>query len=112
MNRLVSLWIQVANSECPIETDYLHRLGDTRYYVLHKLKRENCQKNNGDCLAFADAEQECRKHGDMFLGQIETMQTLAVIGRLLEKMVEANDWKDTWCNCQINYSHCLVFIKF
>lgn len=95
----MSLWIQAAKSNCSAETDYVHHFGQTRFYILQNVKRENCQKNKGHCLDYDLAVAEFQKHG-MKLARIENMRTLAIVGRPIEKIVEANGLKDTWCKCQ------------
>lgn len=85
----MSLWIQEAHSNCSVETDYVRHIDQTRFYALQNPKHENCHKNKGHCLNYVQAVAEYQKYG-IKLARIQNNHTLAIVGRPLEKIADAN----------------------
>lgn len=69
-------------------------MGTTRFYILHGKERANYTD-------WAGAYGECEKHG-LKLAKVKNMLTMAVVGRAVEKHVEINQLKDTFC--KLNYT--------
>ncbi|ODN06675.1 hypothetical protein Ocin01_00035 [Orchesella cincta] len=81
--------MESVSDPCAENGKTLHRLGKTRFYVLHD------PKNRKYKFTFKEGSKRCRTYG-MRLARIEKLTTDAMVSRLLEGLLQKHKWADTW----------------